>query len=133
MAYLLDTNIVSEFVKKAPNLGLLTWVAQVQDDLYLSAVTCGEIQAGIENIREAKPQKAADLEDFLERLIATYQVLPLDSGIMRQWGRLKQAHPNAPLEDALIAATAQVHDLTLVTRNEKDFRPLQIPLLNPFK
>ena len=132
--YLLDTNVVSELRRPQPHRSVLRWIAGVpSDQLFLSAVTGGEIQAGIENVRERDPQKAHELEIWLEQVIDSYGVLPMDATAFREWARLKRQRSRALLEDAMIAATATVHRLTLVTRDVRDFRRLGVPLLNPFE
>mgnify|MGYP000957833741 FL=1 len=115
--YLLDTNVVSELRKPRPHGGVLAWL-QAADDaaLYLSAVTLGEIQAGIELTREQDAAKAADIEDWLAVLAGSMQVLPMDGATFRAWARLMHHRSDTLYEDAMIAATAQVHRLTVVTR-----------------
>ena len=103
------------------------------DQLFLSAVTVGEMQAGIENVRERDPHKAHELEAWLEQVIDSYGVLPMDAAALREWARLKRQRSRTLLEDAMIAATATVHRLTVVTRDVRDFRGLGVPLLNPFE
>lgn len=132
--YLLDTNVVSELRRPQPHRSVLLWIAGVpSDQLFLSAVTVGEIQAGIENVRERDPHKAHELEVWLEQVIDSYGVLPMDAVAFREWARLKRRRSRALLEDAMIAATAAVHRLTVVTRNVRDFRRLGVPLLHPFE
>lgn len=131
--YLLDTNVVSELRKPRPHGGVLAWL-QAADDaaLYLSAVTLGEIQAGIELTREQDAAKAADIEDWLAVLAGSMQVLPMDGATFRAWARLMHHRSDTLYEDAMIAATAQVHRLTVVTRNVADFKALGVPVLNLF-
>ncbi|MDE2979639.1 MAG: type II toxin-antitoxin system VapC family toxin [Gemmatimonadota bacterium] len=132
--YLLDTNVVSELRRPQPNRSVLRWIADVpSDQLFLSAVTVGEIQAGIEKVRERDPHKAHELEAWLEQVIDSYGVLPMDAAAFREWARLKRQRARTLLEDAMIAATATVHRLTVVTRDVRDFRRLGVPLLNPFE
>lgn len=100
--------------------------------LYISAVTIGEIQDGIEQIRAREIYKAAEIESWLNDVQATYSVLPVDADAFREWARLMQKQSRALLEDALIAATAIVNSLTVVTRNVRDFQQLGVPILNPF-
>lgn len=132
--YLLDTNVVSELRRPRPHHSVLRWIAGVpSDQLFLSAVTVGEIQAGIEKVRGQDAQKAQELEDWLEQVIDSYGVLPMDAAAFREWARIKRRRSRTLLEDAMIAATAAVHRLTVVTRNVRDFRKLGVPFLNPFE
>jgi predicted nucleic acid-binding protein len=132
--YLLDTNIVSELRKNKPHGAVLAWVSAADDaTLFLSAVTVGEIQAGIEKTRESDPAKAAEIEQWLEQVAASYQVLPMDAAAFREWGRLTHRKSDTLLEDAMIAATARMHKLVVVTRKVADFEMLGVETLDPFK
>lgn len=131
--YLLDTNIVSELRKPKPHGGVLAWFERLEDtQLHLSAVTLGEIQAGIEITREQDTAKASEIEAWLEHVAVAYNVLPMDAATFRTWARLMHRRSDTVYEDAMIAATARVHGLTVVTRNVADFRAFGVPLLNPF-
>lgn len=131
--YLLDTNVVSELRKPKPHGGVLAWLESVDDTkLYLSAVTMGEIQAGVEMTREQDAAKAAEIEAWLDMVAASYNVLPMDAAVFRRWARLMHRTSNTLYEDAMIAATADVHGLTVVTRNVADFKSFGVALLNPF-
>jgi toxin FitB len=128
--YLLDTNVVSELRKPGPHGGVLAWLRSVDDkDLFLSAVTVGEIQAGIELTRA----KAAAIEAWLEQVAKSYNLLVMDAATFRVWARLMHRRSDTLVEDAMIAATASVHGLSVVTRNVAAFKPFGVPLLNPFK
>jgi predicted nucleic acid-binding protein len=132
--YLLDTNVVSELRRPKPHKAVLNWIAKVPaDQLYLSAVTIGEIQAGIEIIRERDPAKAEELEAWLDQVVGGYGVMPVDAAAFRQWARLKHRKTDSLFEDALIAATAIVNDLTVVTRNVRDFSAFGVDLVDPFR
>ena len=132
--YLLDTKVVSELRRPRPNPAVLDWIQSVPaDHLYLSAVTVGEIQAGIEITREQDPVKAEQLETWLDRVQLSYDVLPVDAPAFRIWARLMHGRSDTLMQDALIAAVATIHRLTVVTRNTRDFHPLHIPTLNPFQ
>ena len=131
--YLLDTNIVSELRKPKPHGGVVAWLQSIADaDLHLSAVTLGEIQAGIELTREQDASKAATIEAWLELVVQSYNVMPLDGPTFRAWARLMHRKSNTLYEDAMIAATATVHNLTVVTRNVADFTALEVRVFNPF-
>lgn len=131
--YLLDTNIVSELRRVRPHGAVLAWLKSVNDDdLHLSAVTIGEIQAGIEITREQDHTKAAELEAWLEQVARSYNILSMDAQIFREWARLMHRKPEDLIEDAMIAATAVVHNLTIVTRNVRDFNGFKVRTLNPF-
>jgi predicted nucleic acid-binding protein len=131
--YLLDTNVVSELRKPKPHGAVLQWIQDAADaDLHLSAVTIGEIQAGIELTRDQDEAKALELEQWLERVAGTFNVIPMDAQAFRVWARLMHKASNTLYEDAMIAATARVHKLTVVTRNVSDFKQFGVTVLNPF-
>jgi toxin FitB len=132
--YLLDTNVVSELRKPRPHGAVLAWIQSVDDkDLFLSAVTIGEIQAGIEMTRDQDQAKAAEIEAWLELVAASYNILPMDAPAFRAWARLMQHRSDHLFEDAMVAATAKVNNLTVVTRNVADFKPFGLAVLNPFR
>lgn len=132
--YLLDTNVVSELRRQRPHGGVVAWLQSLDDaQLHLSAVTLGEIQAGIEATREQDPGKAQDIEGWLELVAGTYNVLPMDAVTFRAWAaRLMPRKSDTLYEDAMIAATAQVHGLTVATRNVSDFNALGLEVFDPF-
>ena len=131
--YLLDTNVVSEFRKVRPRGALLAWVERVRDDeLFLSALTVGELQAGAELTRRQDPKKAAEIESWIDQVAAAYEVIPMDASMFREWARLMAGKSDQLLEDAMIAATARVRGLVLVTRKIRDFEMFQVELFNPF-
>lgn len=132
--YLLDTNIVSELRKPRPHGGVVAWLESTEDAaLYLSAVTLGEFQAGIELTRDQNAAKAAQLQAWLDLVAQTYNVLPMDGATFRMWARLMHRRSDTMYEDAMIAATAAVHSLTVVTRNVSDFAQFSVPVHDPFK
>ncbi len=131
--YLLDTNVVSELRKPRPHGGVVAWLEALDDaQLFLSAVTLGEIQAGIELTREQNAAKAGEIEAWLELVASAYNVLPMDAATFRAWARLMHRKSDTLYEDAMIAATAKVHGLTVATRNVADFKALGLEVFNPF-
>ena len=131
--YLLDTNVVSELRKPKPHGAVLQWIEGVADaELHISAVTIGEIQAGIELTREQDASKAVEIEQWLELVAGSFNVVPMDAAAFRVWARLMHRASDTLYEDAMIAATAQVHKLTVVTRNVADFKQFGVKVLNPF-
>lgn len=131
--YLLDTNVVSELRRTKPHGAVLAWIESVADaDLHLSAMTIGEIQAGIEITRDQDPDRAAELESWLDEVAASYNVLAADAEVLRQWARLMHRRSDTLIEDAIIAATAIVHRKTVVTRNVRDFAALGVETVDPF-
>jgi toxin FitB len=131
--FLLDTNIISELRRARPHAAVAAWLRGVADsDLHVSAVSIGEIQAGIEITREKDPAKAIEIEAWLERIAQSYNVLPMDARTFRCWARLMHRRSKTLVEDAMIAATAEVHGLLVVTRNIRDFGLLGVRTMNPF-
>jgi predicted nucleic acid-binding protein len=131
--YLLDTNVVSELRRIKPHGGVVNWIQSIDDsELFISAVTLAEIQAGIEITKEQDPAKAREIETWLDQVADTFQVLPMDGGVFRRWARLMHRASDTLYEDAMIAATALTHNLKVVTRNVADFKSFGVALLNPF-
>ena len=135
MNFLIDTNIISEVRKGTRcNARVAAWYATIADDsLYLSVLVLGEIRKGIELARHKDSAKAKALESWLEAVAAAFadRVLPIDKEIGDEWGRMSAIRP-IPVIDGLLAATAKVHGLTLVTRNDANVKGLGADLLNPF-
>jgi predicted nucleic acid-binding protein len=131
--YLLDTNVVSELRKTKPHGAVVQWIRDVAEaDLRVSAVTIGEIQAGIEVTREQDEAKAAEIEQWLDLVATSFNVVAMDAAAFRMWARLMHRSSDTLYEDAMIAAIAKVHNFTLVTRNVADFKRFGIPVVNPF-
>jgi toxin FitB len=131
--YLLDTNVVSELRRQKPHGAVVAWLNGVEDkDLFISSVTIGEIQAGIEMTREQDLEKARQLDQWLELVAGTYNVISMDADIFRAWAKLMHKTSDTLYEDAMIAATAKINNLVVVTRNISDFRSFGIKLFNPF-
>jgi toxin FitB len=132
--YLLDTNVVSELRKPRPHGAVVAWLQSAADtDLHLSAVTLGEIQSGIELTREQDPAKALEIESWLDLVATSYSVLPMDGAAFRAWARFMHRRSDTFYEDAMIAAIAYVHNLTVVTRNVSDFAHFDVSVFNPFE
>lgn len=139
MRYLLDTNVISEWIKPRPDAGVVAWLgAADEDDLYLSVLAFAEIRLGIELLPQGpkRVRIAAWLDDDLAVRFER-QIVGIDRTIAEAWarivarGRARGAPP--PVLDAFLAATALVHDMTLVTRNERDLAALDVPILNPWQ
>ncbi len=132
--YLLDTNVVSELRRPKPHGAVVAWIQAVDDlQLHVAAVTIGKIQAGIEITREQDAARAGELESWLELVAASYNVIAMDAAAFRTWAQLMHRKSDTLYEDAMIAAMAKVHGLTVVTRNTADFKTFGVPLFNPFK
>lgn len=134
MSFLLDTNVVSE-IRRGRDANVATWASEVADaDIHLSVLTLGEIRKGIERLRGRDPNQAEVFAEWLEQLREQFgeRILPIDVRVAEEWGRL-----NAPAErktvDSLIAATAHLHGLTVVTRNTGDFEACDVAVLNPWQ
>jgi predicted nucleic acid-binding protein len=136
--YLIDTNVISEMRKAekadAGVRGFFARAAEAGDGVYLSSITIGELRRGVELLRyRGDLDQAARVEAWLQAVIADFRpnILPLDAEVAQVWGRLRAPNPDHAL-DKQIAATALIYDLTLVSRNVKDFQNLGVRLLNPF-
>ncbi len=132
--YLLDTNVVSELRKPKPHGAVVAWLKEQQEaQIFLSAVTIGELQAGVEQVRKQDSSKAREIELWVDELADSYQIFPMDPLCFRECARLMEGKPDHLFEDAMIAATARVHQLILATRNERDFLQFGLKVVNPFK
>lgn len=138
MAYLLDTCVLSEVWRPAPNSGVLRWLGEaVEDDLLLSALTLGEIRKGIAGLAEGRKKErlSRDCAAIKSRFAA--RILPVTAAVAERWGELsaraRKVGRALHVVDGLLAATASVHDLTLVTRNTADFEVARLPIVNPWR
>jgi toxin FitB len=135
LSFLLDTVVLSELRKRVRNPSVVAWIGcAVPEELFVSVVTIGEIELGIERQRKLNLSFAEHLAAWLETTLRVYadRVLPLDVAVARRWGRLAARIGNKGL-DLAIAATALEHDLIVVTRNVADFAPTGVATLNPFE
>ncbi|HYK31583.1 MAG TPA: type II toxin-antitoxin system VapC family toxin [Streptosporangiaceae bacterium] len=134
MTFLLDTNVVSELRKRHPDPRVLAWYGRVASaDLFISALTVGEIRLGIERLRRRDAAQADLLEQWLRGLQEIYadRIVDVDAGVAEQWGRLNVPDP-LPVIDGLLAASAITHGCTLVTCNVADVASSGVKLVNPF-
>jgi len=135
VSYLLDTNVLSETRKRQRNAGVTEWISRTPPErLHLSILTIGEIDRGIQRLADRGDQRqAASLTGWLEDVISEFgdRIVPVTLHIAREWGGQSSAQP-VPAIDGLIAATAKVHDWTVITRNTKDFAHAGARVLNPF-
>ena len=132
--FLIDTNILSELRAPAPSANVVAWLLAVPaDSVFVSAVTLYELQKGVENLRRRDPARARLIEQWIDRVAAAYNVLPMDGPAFRAHARLMHRRAAAATEDSMIAATAQVHNLSIATRNVRDFKSLGVKVLNPFE
>lgn len=134
-AFLVDTNVLSELQRRDPDRGVRLWVDSASDaDVFVSVLTLGEIRRGVEQLERRDKTQAVRLGDWLNRLAGSYsdRTLGVTLDIADRWGRITAIRP-LPVIDSLLAATALVHDLTLVTRNQADFEGIDgLSLLNPW-
>ena len=135
MSYLLDTNVISE-LRKGPRASpaVLRWFAAVADeDLRLSVVVVGELRQGVERVRRRDPTSARRLDTWIKKLVADFEerILVVDQATAELWGKLNVPDP-LPAIDGLLAATALIHELALVTRNGRDVARTGVRLVNPF-
>ena len=132
--YLIDTNVVSELRKPKPHGTAVAWLQSLElGQGFFSAVTFGEIQKGVELTRRQDPVQANEIDAWAAQLEHTSQVLSMDAACFREYARLMHRRSDTLGEDAMIAATARVHGLTVATRNERDFVHFAVAVLNPFR
>jgi predicted nucleic acid-binding protein len=132
--YLLDTNVVSELRERAPHGGVVAWLETLRvEQILISAATMGELQTGVELTRKQNPAKAHEIESWLVSVEMSFAFVPMDTACFREWSRLMAGQQDALRDNAMIAATARVHGLTVATRNERDFKHLGVEIINPFK
>jgi len=138
LKYLLDTNIISEFISKKPNQKVLEFITSLDENhVFLSVITIGEIKFGIEKVKSEKKKETLShwlYNDLLERFDG--RIVDLDTDIMLKWGEVNQHLQNIgkpmPIMDSLIASSCLAKDFVLITRNEKDFYSFDIEMINPF-
>ena len=134
MKYILDTNVISELSKRRPSPAIVQFFKSVaKEQIWLSVMTLGEIRLGVVAEERRNPQAAMSIARWLETTENHFQerTLPVTAEIAQRWSAMS-ADRTRPVVDTLIAATAMVHDLTVVTRNERDYRGLGVRLLNPW-
>lgn len=132
--YLLDTNVVSELRRRKPHGAVVGWLEGTPaEQLFVSAVTIGELQSSIELTREQDEAKANALEVWLGQVVESFAVVPMDAAAFRKWAQLKHRQSDTLVEDAMIAAIAEVHNFAVVTRNVRDFEVFGSRILNPFE
>ena len=131
--YLLDTNVVSELSMPKPHGAVIAWIRAIPDDqLFVSALTLGELQAGAERTRRQDRVKAEAIDAWIDQLSEAYEIIPMDASMFREWARLMEGRSDHLLEDAMIAATARVRGFIVATRNVRDFKDLAVEVFNPF-
>jgi toxin FitB len=135
LSYLLDTNVISELRKgERADPSVAAWFTGLaEEEIFLSVLTIGEIRRGVESVRRRDPDSAAALDSWLARLSEAHgdRILPVDRAIAEEWGRMSVPDP-LPVVDGLLAATARILGLTLVTRNVADVKSTNVELYDPF-
>jgi predicted nucleic acid-binding protein len=132
--FLLDTNVLSETRKSRPHGAVIAWLnSLVREQVFFPSVVFWELQGGIELTRKQDPDKAQEIEAWVDDVVRTQQIVPMEAVSFRECARLMLGKPQDLLEDAMIAATARVYAMTVATRNESDFALFDVPVLNPFR
>jgi predicted nucleic acid-binding protein len=131
--YLLDTNVISETRKPRPHGAVLAWIRlQSEENLHLSAVNVLELQRGAERTRRQDKPRAEQIDHWIDQITNTLPIIALDTRIAREGARLMVGKPEDLFEDAMLAATARIHRLTVATRNLRDFALFDVPTFDPF-
>jgi toxin FitB len=131
--YALDTNVISELRRSSCHGAVRAWRDSVsRHSISIPAIVIAELQDGVELTRRQNPIKAIELDGWIDRLMKAYAVIPMDGVLFREWSRLMVGQPSHLIQDAMIAATARIHHLVVVTRNVKDFEPFNVHVFNPF-
>jgi toxin FitB len=131
--FLLDSNVVSELRKQRPHGAIVAWLDSVrEEDIGIPAIVLGELQAGAKITRKQDTAKAAELDRSIDEISGGWEIVDLNASIAREWAKLVERRNRSLFEDAMIAATARIHSLIVVTRNIKDFESFGVEVLNPF-
>jgi len=140
MSYLIDTCVISEFVKRKPNGHVRDWFNQLDErHTFISAISIAEIKKGIYKIKPSQPERALKLQNWLDRLELSFsqRILPINNDVLEQWAQfsasMERQGNTLAVMDSLIAATAHHYDLTIATRNVNDFNVLPLKIINPFE